>query len=43
MHAPEYAKMVLARYEMAEVYRANISMECGVDLNVPSELAKDVP
>jgi hypothetical protein len=39
----EYAKMVLARYEMAEVYSANTPMECGVDLNDASELAKDVP
>jgi hypothetical protein len=39
----EYAKMVLARYEMAEVYGANTPMECGVDLNDASELAKDVP
>jgi hypothetical protein len=39
----EYTKMVLARYEMAEVYGANTPMECGFDLNDASELAKDVP
>jgi hypothetical protein len=39
----EYAKVVLARYEMAEVYGASTPIECGVDLNDASELAKDVP
>jgi hypothetical protein len=39
----EYAKMVWAQYEMAEVFGANTPMECGVDLNDASELGKDVP
>jgi hypothetical protein len=40
---PEYANMVLARYDMAEAYGAKTPMECGIDLNDSSELAKDVP
>jgi hypothetical protein len=39
----EYAKMVFARYNMADVYGANTPMECGNDLHDTSELANDVP
>jgi hypothetical protein len=38
----KYAKMVLARYNMAEIYGANTPMECGIDPQGTSELAKDM-
>jgi hypothetical protein len=36
----EYAKTVLARYNMAEIKGANTPMECGIDVHDTSELAK---
>jgi hypothetical protein len=39
----EYAKMVLARYNMTEIYGANTPMECGIDVHDTGDFAKNVP